>query len=59
MEKTQSQYVQRFRDLREIVYIQFVFALPDDDKASQELNLLTLKDDSFPKNIVRKVIRKR
>ena len=41
------------------VYIQSVFALPDEDKARQELRPFALTGDSFPKIIVRKDIRKR
>ena len=41
------------------VYIQSAFALPDEDKARQELRPFALTGDSFPKIIVRKDIRKR
>ncbi len=41
------------------VYIQSAFALPDEDKAQQELRPFSLTGDSFPKIIVRKDIRKR
>lgn len=41
------------------VYIQSVFALPDDAKTEQELRPFSLTGDSFPKIIVRKDIRKR
>ena len=41
------------------VYIQSAFALPDEDKAQQELRPFALTGDSFPKIIVRKDIRKR
>lgn len=41
------------------VYIQSAFALPDEEKATQELRPFTLTGDSFPKIIVRKDIRKR
>lgn len=41
------------------VYIQSAFALPDEEKATQELKPFTLTGDSFPKIIVRKDIRKR
>lgn len=41
------------------IYIQSAFALPDEAKAAQELKPLALTDDSFPKIIVRKDIRKR
>ena len=41
------------------VYVQSAFALPDDEKAAQELKPLSLTGDSFPKVIVRKDIRKR
>lgn len=35
------------------------FALPDDEKAAQELKPLSLTGDSFPKVIIIKDIRKR
>lgn len=41
------------------VYVQSAFALPDDEKAAQELKPLSLTGDSFPKVIIRKDIRKR
>lgn len=41
------------------VYVQSAFALPDDEKAEQELKPLSLTGDSFPKVIIRKDIRKR
>ncbi len=41
------------------IYIQSAFALPDEAKAAQELKPLALTNDSFPKIIVRKDIRKR
>ena len=41
------------------VYVQSAFALPDEEKAAQELKPLSLTGDSFPKLIVRKDIRKR
>lgn len=41
------------------VYVQSVFALPDEEKAAQELKPLSLTGDSFPKVIIRKDIRKR
>ena len=41
------------------IYIQSAFALPDEDKAEQELKPFALTNDSFPKIIVRKDIRKR
>ena len=41
------------------VYIQSAFALPDENKAQQELRPFALTGDSFPKIIVRKDIRKR
>lgn len=41
------------------VYVQSAFALPDDEKATQELKPLSLTGDSFPKVIIRKDIRKR
>ena len=41
------------------MYIQSAFALPDEDKAQQELRPFALTGDSFPKIIVRKDIRKR
>lgn len=41
------------------VYIQSAFALPDEDKAQQELRPFSLTGDCFPKIIVRKDIRKR
>lgn len=41
------------------VYVQSAFALPDEEKAAQELKPLSLTGDSFPKVIVRKDIRKR
>lgn len=40
------------------VYIQSAFALPDNEKARQELKPFSLIGDSFPKLIVRKDIRK-
>lgn len=41
------------------VYVQSAFALPDEEKAAQELKPLSLTGDSFPKVIIRKDIRKR
>ena len=41
------------------VYIQSAFALPDEEKAEQELKPFSLTIDSFPKIVVRKDIRKR
>lgn len=41
------------------VYVQSAFALPNDEKAAQELKPLSLTGDSFPKVIIRKDIRKR
>lgn len=41
------------------VNIQSAFALPDEDKAEQELRPFSLTGDSFPKIIVRRDIRKR
>lgn len=41
------------------VYIQSAFALPDEEKAKQELKPFSLTIDSFPKIVVRKDIRKR
>ena len=41
------------------VYIQSAFAIPDEDKAEQELRPFSLVGDSFPKIIVRRDIRKR
>ena len=41
------------------IYIQSAFALPDEDKVEQELKPFALTNDSFPKIIVRKDIRKR
>lgn len=41
------------------IYIQSAFALPDKAKTEQELKPLSLTNDSFPKIIVRKDIRKR
>ncbi len=41
------------------IYIQSAFALPDEAKAEQELKPFALTNDSFPKIIVRKDIRKR
>ena len=41
------------------VYIQSAFALPDDEKAEQELKPFSLTGDAFPKIIVRRDIRKR
>ena len=41
------------------IYIQSAFALLDEDKAEQELKPFALTNDSFPKIIVRKDIRKR
>ena len=41
------------------VYVQSAFALPDEEKAAQELKPLSLTGDSFPKLIIRKDIRKR
>lgn len=41
------------------VYVQSAFALPDDEKAAQELKPLSLTGDNFPKVIIRKDIRKR
>ena len=41
------------------VYIQSVFALPDEAKTEQELKPFSLTNDSFPKIIVRRDIRKR
>ena len=41
------------------IYIQSAFALPDEEKARQELKPFTLAADSFPKLIVRRDIRKR
>ena len=40
------------------VYIQSAFALPDEEKAEQELKPFSLTGDSFPKIIVRRDIRK-
>lgn len=40
------------------VYIQSAFALPDEEKAEQELKPFSLTIDSFPKIVVRKDIRK-
>lgn len=41
------------------VYIQSAFALPDEEKAAQEMKPFALTGDSFPKVIIRKDIRKR
>ena len=41
------------------VYIQSAFALPDEAKTEQELKPFSLTNDSFPKIIVRRDIRKR
>ena len=41
------------------VYVQSAFALPDEEKAAQELKPFSLTGDSFPKVIIRKDIRKR
>lgn len=41
------------------VYIQSAFALPDEEKTTQELRPFALTGDSFPKIIVRKDVRKR
>ena len=41
------------------VYVQSAFALPDEEKAMQELKPFSLTGDSFPKVIIRKDIRKR
>lgn len=41
------------------VYIQSAFALPDEEKAEQELRPFSLTGDSFPKIIVRRDIRKK
>lgn len=41
------------------VYVQSAIALPDEEKAAQELKPLSLTGDSFPKVIIRKDIRKR
>lgn len=41
------------------MYIQSAFALPDEEKAAQEMKPFALTGDSFPKVIIRKDIRKR
>lgn len=41
------------------VYIQSAFALPDEEKAEQEMKPFSLTGDSFPKINIRKDIRKR
>ena len=41
------------------VYLQSAFALPDEEKTTQELRPFSLTGDSFPKIIIRRDIRKR